>query len=377
MRPWLGKNTVFVFGAGATKACGGPLTADILPNAYGSKTVPRMQLDGLAEELEECLVQHFHVPADPSSRKCEDYPPLPLVLSLLDLAIEQDRPLYFSVGERTDLWSRERLAEARKAIEYVIFTVLDEHLRTVTNNWYERLFDLVCLMKTEPTAISLNYDMLLDAVLFKMAVKHRGGGARLTYCCDIQTDAYRARRVEFGRLMKLHGSMNWLYCGCCRRIDIGMSQCGTRAVTCATLDELFTQNSLDEHYMSHSRACPECSTPMRAVMITPTRAKDYRNPHIQSIWYQAERALRRAEHVCFIGYSLPDDDLEVIDLLRRGLGNLDPTCITVVERDDKHPEMADHAVGKRYRSMFGSRIEWHTGGFEGWLQEVQQMVSGV
>jgi len=46
MRSWLGKNTVFVFGAGATRACGGPLTADILPNAYGSKTRPRMQLDG-------------------------------------------------------------------------------------------------------------------------------------------------------------------------------------------------------------------------------------------------------------------------------------------------------------------------------------------
>jgi hypothetical protein len=377
MRHWLGKNTVFIFGAGATRACGGPLTADILPNAYGTATTPRMQLSSLAEELEECLVRHFHIPAEPSSRKREDYPPLPLVLSLLDLAIDQDRPLSFSVddGASTDLWSRERLGQARKAIEYVIFTVLDEHLRTVPNNWYEQLFDLVCLMQTEPTAISLNYDILLDNVLFKIAAKHGGAGARVAYCCDIQTDAYRARRIDYGRLLKLHGSLNWLYCACCRRLDLGMSECGKNAITCRTLDDLFTQSSLDEHYVSHPRTCPECATPMRAVMITPTRAKDYRNPHIQTIWYQAERALRLAEHVCFIGYSLPDDDLEVIDLLRRGLGNLSPSRITVVEYDEKHSAIADHPVGKRFQSMFGSTIEWHTGGFQGWLEEVQQSAS--
>src|SRR5262249_25665352 len=193
-------------------------------------------------------------------------------------------------------------------------------------------------------AISLNYDILLDNVLFKIAEKHGGADARVAYGCDIQTDAYRSRRTDYGRLLKLHGSLNWLYCGCCRRLDLGMSECGAKAVPCQTLNDLRTKNSLDEHYVSGPKVCPECDTPMRAVMITPTRAKDYRNPHIQAIWYQAERALRRAEHVCFVGYSLPDDDLEVIDLLRRGLGNLSPSCITVVEYDKKNSLIGDHPV---------------------------------
>src|SRR5262249_57222860 len=130
----------------------------------------------------------------------------------------------------------------------------------------------------------------------------------------------------------------------CRRLDLGMSECGKNAVSCRILDDLFSQSSLDQHYAASLRQCQECRSPMRAVMITPTRAKDYRNPHIQAIWYQAERALRRAEHVCFIGYSLPDDDLEVIDLLRRGLGNLSPSCITVVEYDKKNSLIGDHPV---------------------------------
>jgi hypothetical protein len=77
--------------------------------------------------------------------------------------------------------------------------------------------------------------------------------------------------------------------------------------------------------------------------------------------------------VCFIGYSLPDDDLEVIDLLRRGLGNVTPSCITVVEYDEANSAIGDHPFGKRYQSMFGSTIEWHTGGFQGWLNEARPM----
>jgi hypothetical protein len=322
--------------------------------------------------LEQCLVRHFHVPPDISSRTSEDYPPLPLVLSLLDLALEQDRPLSFRVdGEPIDRWDHTRLADARQAIEYVIFAVLDSHLQTVPNNWYEDLFDLICLLKNEPCAISLNYDVLLDSVLFKIAEKHRGKDAKVSYCCDIQTDTYRSRRTSFGQLLKLHGSLNWLYCPCCRRLDIATSECAEQAVACTILHDLVIQNSLDDHYQKRLKECPECTTPMRAVMITPTRAKDYRNPHIQTVWYEAERALRRAEHVCFVGYSLPDDDLEVIDLLRRGLGHVTPSCITVVEYDESHPAIGKHPVGKRYQSMFGDRIEWHTGGFEGWLNEVR------
>lgn len=374
MGHWLEKDTVFVFGAGATRACGGPLTADILPKAFGTRDNLPLELEKLAVPLEECLVRHFHVPREISSRQRDDYPALPLVLSLLDLAIDQDRPLSFTVpGEPVDRWDHGRLSQARKAIEYVIFAVLDDHLRVVENNWYEQLFDITCQLHHEPCAISLNYDVLLDSVLFKIAEKHAGPDAKVAYCCDIQTETYRARRTNYGRLLKLHGSLNWLYCPCCRRLDVATSECAKRAVSCSLLRDLVLENSLDEHYATKPKPCPECTTPMRAVIITPTRAKDYRNPHIQAIWYEAERALRRAEHVCFVGYSLPDDDLEVIDLLRRGLGDVDPNCITVVEYDKEHRGIDKHEVGRRYRSMFGGRIEWHTGGFQGWLNEARLM----
>ena len=83
---------VFIFGAGASAACGGPLTNDILYKAFCDddlrKTLERPQD---IEHLRQCLTEHFHVPHNDATR--EDYPPLTLLLSILDLSIERNRPL--------------------------------------------------------------------------------------------------------------------------------------------------------------------------------------------------------------------------------------------------------------------------------------------
>jgi hypothetical protein len=384
MARWFDKRTTFVFGAGATKACGGPLTAEILPTAFSPRFTQALRREDLMKLVDSCLIQHFHVPEDPESRSQDDYPPLPLLLSLLDLAIDQDRPLVFG-GPGPDLqreyWSHEDLVLARRAFEYVIFAVLDASLRKVGHNWYADLFDVLKLTnpRAEPSAVSTNYDILLDNVLFQIAQDQGSLDARPSYCCDIQTEAYRRRRTEYGQLLKLHGSLNWLYCACCRRLGVGMSESGRQLMMCKVLDELYSQQRLEDHYAA-SAPCPECGTPLRAVMITPTRAKDYRNPHIQGIWYQAERLLRQAEHVCFIGYSLPDDDVEVIDLLRRGLGHLRGECITVVEyvSDEQAGRFnGKHPVLHRYESIFGQGIDWHAGGFGAWVEEAKKTLSLV
>ena len=112
------------------------------------------------------------------------------------------------------------------------------------------------------------------------------------------------------------------------------------------------------------------TTFVEPVLITPTHLKDYRNPHVAKVWALAEQALRSAERAIIVGYSLPDDDLDVIYLLKRGLGQLAqeaPRNITVVERtnDDAMRSIDKHPVGRRYRTIFGPNIDWRTDGFEG------------
>ena len=63
---------------------------------------------------------------------------------------------------------------------------------------------------------------------------------------------------------------------------------------------------------------------------------------------EAEQLLRSAERVVFIGYSLPEDDVEVVYLLKRSLAHLTADRITVVEHDEGRPacDLVEHQVGR-------------------------------
>jgi hypothetical protein len=89
--------------------------------------------------------------------------------------------------------------------------------------------------------------------------------------------------------------------------------------------------------------------------------------------------MKAADRAVIIGYSLPNDDVEVSLLLKRGLDHLPRNQITVVEYvdgDDAKPQssrrrISDHPTGQNFSTLFGDQIDWHTTGFQGWLTEQQ------
>jgi hypothetical protein len=88
--------------------------------------------------------------------------------------------------------------------------------------------------------------------------------------------------------------------------------------------------------------------------------------------------MKEADRAVIIGYSLPTDDVEIAMLFKRGLDHLDRERITVVEYvpgDDRKPPaertpIEEHPTGQRFRGLFSDGIDWHTTGFEGWLEEM-------
>jgi hypothetical protein len=128
---------------------------------------------------------------------------------------------------------------------------------------------------------------------------------------------------------------------------------------------------LDKRYAQVGGAkCRDCGTQLRPVLITPTHLKDYRNPHIARSWYEASRELREAKRAIFVGYSMPDDDVEVVYLFKRGLANLEPQAITIVESAKGSTARLDrHPVGRRYRALFGDGVDWCPDGFERWIRQ--------
>jgi len=352
---------VLIFGAGATKDCGGTLTNDILPEAFKSDPSLLQQQAALAL-LQQFLNDNF--PLLPQRSESRDYPSLPLFLSLLDTAI--DRKQAFG-----STWSPERVAEVRQAVEAAIFAVLDFRSPQTETSAYEGLLELAYPgVQPEATVISLNYDMILDVAMFELCEKRKPDSVP-SYGCDIKTQGYQSKE-HWGNLFKIHGSVNWMYCSRCHHLEIGWS---SRRSAPSRIGHLFFR-SLDDQY-AYKAQCPECQTRLRPILITPTYRKDYRNPHLARIWYDAERALQRANRVIFVGYSLPDDDVEVIYLLKRGLGTLSPTPlppqqITVIEKDDQHRRLHQNVVGQRYRALFGEGIDFRTEGFGNWVQACQQ-----
>ncbi|MBS0197242.1 MAG: SIR2 family protein [Planctomycetes bacterium] len=350
---------VVVLGAGATKACGGPLTAEILPQAFSLS----LRHPDLLEPLNRLLVEKFRVPADRHQRRPKDYPPLPLVLTLLDMAVDRRH----SLGPT---WTTADIRAARESAEYAVFGVIEVMLEGPGNLAPHEsiLRHLAARTGRPPTVISLNYDVLVDNAMISA-----GEGQYPDYACDVATRAYR-ESGKWGELLKIHGSLNWLYCPNCHRLDMGIGRSGyTYKIARNTFD-------VPEYDASYERRretkCRDCATPPRPVMITPTTLKDYRNPHISAVWYRALRVLREATRVVFIGYSLPWDDTDVIYLLKRGLNELPADKITIVEhgsaaKPGKPLEESD--VGERYQAIFGREVDYQPIGFVDWLHSIDAM----
>jgi NAD-dependent SIR2 family protein deacetylase len=348
--------TVVFLGAGATKSCGGPLTREILPSIlrrlpteYGRAPINTERI----ELIDTFLEHHFHV-----SRVSPDehYPGLPLVMSLIDTALDRRQALGVD-------WHPERLVHVREALEFAIFDQLEEQLHKAPMNNHWQLMGQLSQRAAEPQVISTNYDVIADTALMAASEQSHPEGRLPDYGCQLSNEFYRREPQRFGVLLKLHGSLNWLYCRTCGRLELGASESQKYLKVLGRIVE-----RLESAYSADGQPCPSCGEKLRPLLIAPTHLKNYRNPHVAQVWYEAERILRAADRVIFAGYSLPDDDVEVVYLLKRSLGRLDGSCITVVEHD-KNPmiDLQANEVGRRYRALFGSKIRWWAGGFDGWL----------
>lgn len=369
---------VIILGAGATKACGGPLTDDILPAALNGKIADddrnrpvqdREQLLNLTRTfLEEC----FNVPVKNAIISKKDCPSLTMVLSMLHRSIEMGLP----IGG----WDGDRLVKAKRAIEYSIFAVIEAALTEIPfkQEFHQTLLEPLYQKGITPVVISLNYDVIVDNAMFRLSDNYKQMRPP-DYGVNFSTQRFLdfCRNGTFGSLLKIHGSLNWMYCEKCKRLDLYISK-GMR--TSKALAELYDFVPSNDAYSCRGTTCrnqPNCDGFVSPILITPTYVKDYKNRHIKRVWKNAEKAMKIADRAIIIGYSLPTDDVEIALLFKRGLDHLPPERITVVEYvpgdEFKPPEQRKkigcHPTGRRFRSLFGPKIDWHTTGFEVWLNE--------
>ncbi len=371
------KHPVFVFGAGATAACGGPQTDQLLPVALkglASATSSGKQSSNEVEknltekisELARFLRESFHVDVDERGNVGEDavFPSVPLLLSFINTAIDRSQP----IGP----WTPQRLASLKIAAQASFLIAIVNYVTfKESTNPYARLLKPFYDASSEisPVVITLNYDSIADKAMLTLGSKEE---LRVPdYGCDLFIpSAPDAKR--YGRLLKLHGSLNWLHCRRCSRLSLHMSGIKKTEDFWDSLFDAFSDLEVFAGFLDNTE-CSRCKGALSPLIITPSVLKDYRNPHVSRVWYEAEQELRQADRVIFVGYSLPWDDVEVIYLIKQSLEQLPPKRITVVEYSKTPVSIQEHAAGKRYVSLFGDKINWSSLGFDGWLDECEKV----
>ena len=137
------------------------MTNEILPRAFQAHAQEPFRRGDHFATLESFLTDNFHLPA-PDSRQAKHFPALPLLMSLLDTAIDRKQPF----GER---WEFEKLGQVRAALEYAIFALLQRELENIGDGetYYYSLFKKIMEARgTPPKVISLNYDIIAGSELY-------------------------------------------------------------------------------------------------------------------------------------------------------------------------------------------------------------------
>ncbi|MDB4498251.1 hypothetical protein N9251_02810 [Gammaproteobacteria bacterium] len=363
--------TIYFLGAGFSKDAGGQVQTDISKTLMcdAFKEYVELKRPGygkFVDELHAFLFEELCV-----STESFDY------LALEDIFTPIDRCI--SNGLSFGRYSLMRLVRFRErlhnllsyAIQYGVdcFEKVDTHYIPL----FAKYIDLLAQRRVADVSddrvavITTNWDVQLDNALNK--VMHDGMGnlnalgvrnnaldvgnnalGVVDYCCFMnslgQPHYATPGLLALGqggytvKLLKLHGSLNWLHCPLCNRLYV-MDESMT----------LFGRHSCRHCAENYSLKKENASIRLQHNLLLPTFLKNLNNIQIQLVWQNAGIELSEATKIVFMGYSLPAADFEIRQLLSRYLRK--DVEVEVVLFPDSG---SLHEQESRYRGFFGNRI---------------------
>lgn len=342
--------TIYFLGAGFSKDAGGPVQNEIIKTILSSEfqsensdkitnTANKRFIDFLEKEL---LINKGNY----ENIALED------IFTPIDRCISEGRALgHYTYKELIDL--REKLHYLMaKAIQFNVekegnnknyINTFAKYINDIAKNRVNNLDeDNIAILTT-------NWDILLDNSLNNVISHSKENPGVVDYCCyinpldDIDKELIKPGLIILGqngyniKYLKLHGSMNWLHCPYCQRLYVKFNK----------------KTMFDKRYCKHCsknlQLKHDDSIQLRGNLLLPTFIKDIRNIQLQLIWQNAGIELSEASKIVFIGYSLPQADFEIRQLLTRFVRKeaeieviLCPTINTTQEE-------------KRYQTFFGNR----------------------
>ena len=243
------EKTVFFLGAGAT--------IDVVPNAPSNKDLVKKALEDFGdlpagERVRNFINNLFKRSIPPIDNK---------IWNLLDYIVQQGK----SPSVKYNL---ENISGLRDDLLELIIREFKKSLNPqhIVNNAYRTFVGLINNPDAPAVIISTNYDIFIDNALREY--QHMNYGAKLRYPLAglAMSHGFPIRgfkrptttgemKLNTGHIksLKIHGSLNWLYCKKCDEVDI-------------VVGEKFDADDLKELYC----ADVNCTNKYEPLLITPT-----------------------------------------------------------------------------------------------------------
>lgn len=209
--------------------------------------------------------------------------------------------------------SPSELEKIRNDLLYVIAKTIKENVIHKKSAIYKKFKENHLNKYEHPTIISFNWDLLADNVLFPPGIMFDVAGIfEADYGSDFlniddSNNVYKTNRNTYCTLLKLHGSLNWLYCSKCKKDNKYF---------------IYGRKAAVDMMEGIDKKCPKCGRDLTMLMVPPTIQKIEDGGILTllgSIWKEAEDALSEAECIYIIGYSFPEDDVHFRHFFRSTL----------------------------------------------------------
>lgn len=328
------KNIIFL-GAGSSSAEGAPSQKGIFKKYSNSQNNK--------EEINDFFEDFFGIRID-DEQLDNEYPTFEEVLGMIDLALRRKES--FSEYEITP--KKPKLQKIRESLIFLIAEVLRNSLRDI-NGYHKKLVEKLKEKNDlkNTTFISLNYDIIIDNALIREYPEHH-----LNYKIDFRNFEEepgweKPKSDKSVNLLKLHGSLNWLYCPTC--ISLKLTPKRKEAAKLAR----------------EPSNCPECNCDIVPIIIPPTFFKVMSNYYLQRIWHEAEKELKEADRIVFAGYSLPKADIHIKYLMKRiEINSKKNPDIYVVNNYEEKKEDKKEKEKRKYHRFFKNKINYTDKSFE-------------
>ena len=258
---------------------------------------------------------------------------------------------------------KERLLESQKSDSFAVITM----------NWDDVLERTIYKLCNEYNSgeKAKHKKVFPDLCIYNYDYKHNKN-----HFPSIHTKARGSKNIK---ILKMHGSLAWLECPRCGRIFTDYES--------EIAYEEFSGTRCNDCKDSNNKKRPK----LRNLILTPTFMKSFNNLYIKNIWHNAYIDISEADHIVFIGYSLPDADFEMRCLLKKSIK--DYASIEVVLSKEDNPKYYEKKLRKngctedeikqiiekmelppyRYNSFFGNKVKFRFCGFGGFLKKMEKM----